>query len=418
MPMLTSEVMKQRSTTPVQRFFTAKPVLVAAAILMLAAVPFSIVPRVNANKYDDRITALQQQVDQYQAQADKLRQMGDTLANKLQQLASQIAAVQTQIQLSQAQYDTLQNQIKETEQKIKENQDALGATIADLYVDDSISPLEMLASSQNIGDYVDKQTYRSSVQDQLTQTIATIKALKAKLENDKKAVKEVLDKQTAQRNSLATIENEQQILLQKTRGEEAAYQQQVSGLKAEMAKEAELRRSYMQSLTSRGSGTSGIMGYGGGGGYQGLMPSGPFEFRNYSGNQGCSGGYPYCGAMDSYADPWALYNRECVSYSAWAASERFGKYVGSFAGRGNAYEWPITAARNSGATVDRTPEVGAVAILPPLANFSVIGHSMNVEAILGGGWVRVSQYNFGGTGEYSTMDIKASGVVFVHFKNK
>jgi surface antigen len=70
------------------------------------------------------------------------------------------------------------------------------------------------------------------------------------------------------------------------------------------------------------------------------------------------------------------------------------------------------------ATVDDVPEVGSVAILPPTPGFAPIGHAMVVESIQGGGWVHVSQYNFGGSHEYSTMDIATSGVVFVHFQNR
>jgi len=45
-------------------------------------------------------------------------------------------------------------QIADTEKKIKDNQDALGETIANLYVDGKISPLEMIASSKNVSDYL------------------------------------------------------------------------------------------------------------------------------------------------------------------------------------------------------------------------------------------------------------------------
>jgi surface antigen len=144
---------------------------------------------------------------------------------------------------------------------------------------------------------------------------------------------------------------------------------------------------------------------------------GAISFRNYSGNMGCAGGYPYCGAKDSSSDQWGLLNRECVSYAAWAAYNRFGKDVQNFAGAGNAYQWPSTTVR-MGAVTNGIPEVGSVAVAPPSAFAPVYGHVMVVEDVLGGGWVRVSQYNFGGTGEYSTMEISVSGLSFVHFRNR
>lgn len=392
--------MKQRSTTPVSKGFAAKSILVACAVLMAVATPMTMMPRAKADQYDDKINALQQQANQYQSQASSLGQQANTLQNKLDDLAGQKASVTAQIDISQAKYDKLQQQIVETQQKIKDNQDALGSTIANLYVDDSISPLEMLASSQNIGDYVDKQTYRSSVQDQLTKTISTIKDLKTSLENDKKSVKNVLDVQTAQRNSLVAIEAQQQVLLDQTKGQEAAYQQLVGSAKSQMAQVAAQQQAAISAAQRRGSNSS--------------FSVGALQIRNYSGNQGCSGGYRYCGGMDSFSDPWGLYNRECVSYTAQKVSDS-GRYIANFGGAGNAYEWPNTTLR-MGANVDNSPEVGTVAILPPIAGYSPIGHAMYVESVLGDGWVHVSQYNFGGTGEYSTMDIKASSVVFIHFR--
>lgn len=400
--MLKLNPMKHRSTTPVShKGLATKSLLVATAVLTAIAVPIASMPKAKADVYDDKMNALRQEAAEYQAQANQLHKEANTLANKIKELNARKAQVQTQIDLSQAKYNKLKKQIKETEQKILDNQDALGETIADLYVDNAITPLEMLASSQNIGDYVDKQTYRSSIRDSLTQTIDTIKDLKARLEKSKKSVKEVLDKQTAQRNSLAAIESEQKQLLQETRGKEAAYQAQVAKTKAQLQAVRDRQRAYYQSiLNSAGGGTSGVVG--------------SFQYSNWSGNQGCAGGYPYCGAQDSMVDPWGLYNRECVSYVAWALENRFGKYVAPFNGRGNAMDWPYSAPAYSGATRVYNPKPGDAVILPADGNFAPIGHAMIVESV-SGGTVHVSQYNFYGTGEYSTMDIQKSGVVFLRF---
>lgn len=398
--------MKRLSTTLVSKGLATKSTLVACAVLMAVAGPLSMMPKANADQYDDQINALQQQANQYQAAANEKQKQADTLANKLQDLANQKASVQTQIDLSQAQYNKLQDQIKQTEQKISDNKDALGSTIADLYVDNTISPLEMLASSKNIGDYVDKQTYQSSIQDTLTKTISTIKDLKTKLEGDKAAVKDVLDKQNAQKNSLVAIANQQQQLLDKTKGEEAAYQTQAAAAKTQLESVSAQQRAFYESLVSHGGASAGV--------------SGDFQYSNLTpsdGGSGCGGGgYPLCGPQDSYADQWGLYNRECVSYVAWALVNRFGKYVGHFGGAGNAYEWPSTAPRTSGAVRVYDPQPGDAVILPQSGSFAPIGHAMVVESV-NGSTVHVSQYNFYGSGAYSSMDIQNSGVIYLRFPN-
>jgi surface antigen/peptidoglycan hydrolase CwlO-like protein len=358
---------------------------------------------VHADQYDDQINAIQNQVDQYQLQAEKYHKKANSLQAAVDALTAEKNVIQAQLDLSQAKYNKLTSDIAKNQALLKTNQKALGNIIADLYVDDEISPLEMLASSKNVGEYMDKNTYQSSVRDTLNSTITTINTLKEKLERDQKEVKKVLDQQQAQQAALAAKEAQKQQLLNQTRGNESAYKQKVAEGQAQMAAVAAEQQAALARATGGGAYNYGTIG--------------SFQFRNYSGNMGCSGGYSYCGTQDTYSDPWGLYNRECVSYTAWASVNRFGKYVTNFAGAGNAYEWPSTTQR-MGAYTDHSPSVGSVAILPPTPGFSPIGHAMLVESIQGGGWVHVSQYNFGGTGEYSTMDIKSSGVVFVHFRNQ
>jgi peptidoglycan hydrolase CwlO-like protein/surface antigen len=358
---------------------------------------------VHADQYDDQINAIQSQVDQYQAQANQYHKKANSLQAAVSALTAEKNAIQAQLDLSQAKFDKLTSDIAKNKEQLKENQKALGTIIADLYVDGEVSPLEMLASSKNVGEYMDKNTYQSSVRDKLNTTISAIKSLKEQLEHDQKEVKKVLDQQTSQRAALAAKEAQKQQLLNQTRGSEAAYKQKVASGQAQMAAVAAQQQAALAQATGGGAYNYGTIG--------------SFQFRNYSGNMGCTGGYSYCGAQDSYSDPWGLYNRECVSYTAWAVVNRFNKYVTNFAGAGNAYEWPSTTS-SMGAYTDHNPSVGSVAILPPTPGFSPIGHAMLVESVQGGGWVHVSQYNFGGTGEYSTMDIKASGVVFVHFRDR
>src|SRR5690606_873907 len=165
---------------------------------------------------------IQKQIDQYQAQARQLSEKADTLKNKLAVLAKQKAIIQSQIEASEAKRKKLEQQIVETKEKIANNRDALGETIADMYLSDKISPLEMLASSNSIGDYVDKQEYRAEIRDNLTGTIDEIKQLQAELEEQKIAVERALLDQKNSRKALADKESEQQTLLAETRNSEAA----------------------------------------------------------------------------------------------------------------------------------------------------------------------------------------------------
>ena len=382
--------------------------LVGMAVLIAMAVPMSFGTKVYADRFDDQLRTLQSQANQAQAQADQFRAQADTLQNKLNQITAEKTALEAQIQVSQAKKVQLESDIAANTKKMQDTQSALGETLANLYVDGKVSALEMLASSQNIGDYIDKQSYRSTVRDQLKGSIDTIKKIKKQLEDDKKALEKVLSELDAQNQQLAAAQAEQQRLVDQTRGEEAAYQNLVNSTRSQMADISAQQRSYYQSLIASGKSGGGVVG--------------SFQYTNLSPNNGaggCSGGYPskWCAAQDTVVDDWGLYNRECVSYVAWALESRFGKYVGNFRGQGNAYQWPSAASAYSGAYRVADPQPGDVVVLPQSGSFAPVGHVMIVESV-SGGWMRVSQFNFYGTGQYSTMDVKNSGVILLRFKDR
>jgi len=401
--------MKLRSTTPASISFPGKIVLVSLALFMAVVVPVQIMTHTaSADEYDDKINALQSEVKQYQAESDRLSKEADTLQNELAKLSSEKAAIQTQIDLSQAQYDKLVADITATEKKIADNQDALGTTIANMYVDDDVTPIEMIASSGNISEFLDKQEYRASVRKELTATITKIKELKKTLSEKKVSVEDVLNKQKAQRNSLAANQAQQQSLLDQTKNQEAAYQSLISSNKQKMEEAVAAQKAYRASLNNGGYGAQSV-----------VTPSGAFSYTNWSGNQGCSGGYPYCGGLDAYIDPWQLYNQECVSWAAWRIYSGYGKAVSGFHGQGMAYEWPTSAQSFSGAYQVSSPQPGDAVVLPATPRFAPVGHLMVVESVNSSEYpVHVSQYNMYGSGEYSTMDIKNSGVIFMRFRDR
>lgn len=390
--MLGLKVMKQRSATPVTSGLLTKFALVAAAVVMAIATPIAMMPRVSARDYNAEIKAVQNLIDQYQTEAARLSNEAKTLANELAQLASEKAAIQAQVDLNQAKHDKLIVDIKANEVKIAENKEALGVTIADMYVDEGISPLEMLASSGNIGDYVDKQSYRSSINDQLQSTISTIESLKKELEQQKVDVERVLADQKAQREALAAKEGERQRLMDETKGQEQAYQSlsaQSESRKRQLESEqqAAIRAAY-------GSGSNAVAG----------DPS--------------KGGYPSKWANSDYYNPpvddWGMYARQCVSYTAWKVFQKNG-YMPYWGGRGNANQWPGNAMA-AGIPVDRTPRAGDVAVMMT----GQYGHVAWVESVNSNGTINISQYNeltSAGWGQYSERyNVSPSTYnYFIHF---
>lgn len=380
--MLNLKRMKQRSTTPVSASsLAAKSPLVASAIVMSMAAPMTFMTSVaNADRYDDQIRALRNEISGYQSHADNLGAQARSLEDELRTLDGQKATIQAQIKISETQYAQLQEQIKRLKKKIAENKEVLGDTLASLYADDRISPLEMLASSNNIGDYVDKQEYRSSLRDTLSKTIDQINRDKVALEKKKAETERVLEDQKSQRAQLVAKEQERQKLLADTRGQEEGYRSLMSQRDAQIQS---LQQQQAAELAARARQASSR-----GGGYT-------------ASSDGSNGGYPSVWAnapMNAFVDSWGMYTRQCVSYAAFKVQQAYGN-MPYWGGVGNANQWPGNA-RAAGIPTGTTPKAGSVGVV----SSGYYGHVAWVEAVYPNGKIRISHYNVNWNGSYAIWD--------------
>ena len=378
--------MKLRSTTPISDSLASRAALVAVAVLVAGSGVFALGSHVFARDYEAEIKAKEQEASKYNSEASRLGEMADNLQSELDKINGQITAIQGQIIDSQKKIDNLNAQIKRNEILIKQRRKAMGQVLADMHVDDQISPLEMLASSNSIGDYIDKQEQRSSLRTSLNGKIKEIKALQKKLEENKKLVENTLRDQEAQRNVLSSKQSEKAKLVADTKNDQNAYSALAQKRNSEVAKLREEQAA--ANRRALGNGVSIPGGIPGGGGYPGVWANAP---------------------LDAYVDPWGLYTRECVSYVAWKIHST-GRYVPHFGGAGNANQWPSTAARH-GISSGSTPKAGAAAVM----NIGYYGHVMYVESVNGDGTITVSDYNFAWDGLYRYYTRSASGLTYIYF---
>ena len=379
--------MKIRSTTPVSTSRATRAALVAVSAVVLGAGVFQLGPHVFARDYEAEINALNQQAQQAQNEANRLGTMAATLEEELGRINAQIDSIRAEIAKSQQKHDTLVAEIAKNKLAIEKNRKVMGKILSDIYLDDQISPLEMLASSKSIGDYVDKQEQRSSLRSSLNDKIKEIKALQAKLEENKKSVENVLKDQKAQQSQLASKQAEQAKLVNDTKNDQNAYAALATQRNNQAAKlrEEQLRENKRRFII--GAGSAGTGGY-------------PSAWAN--------------APLDAYVDPWGLYTRECVSYVAWKIHST-GRFVPHFGGAGNANQWPSTAARY-GIQSGWTPKAGAAAV----SMAGQYGHVMYVESVNGDGTITVSDYNRGWDGLYRGPDapgsrMSASGLIYIYF---
>lgn len=390
--------MKHRSTTPAKSL-TTKASLIAAAVLMAGSTPVALSSVAVARDYDAEIRAREQEASKYSNEAMKLGDVASSLEAALKDLRAQADAIQQSINQNEQKLAKLKKEIADNEKRITDNRDTLGQLLADMYVDDQITPLEMLASSKNLGDYIDKQEYRNSIQSALSQKIDAINKLQRKLEDQKKQVETVLKEQQVQREALNAKQQEQAKLIAETRNDEENYRKLAQQRNAEISNLREQQRAAnLAALQSAGKSSGG---------------------SNSGANTGAAGpglaiggGYPAQwanAAQDSIIDPWGMYNRECVSYVAFRISNS-GRHMPYWGGRGDAKQWP-SSARQDGIPTGSTPKAGAAAVLYG----GPYGHIMYVEAVNGDGTINVSDYNLGGDGKYHRYNRSAAGLTYIYF---
>lgn len=368
------------------------------AIVALFSVAAAGAPFVNASHLNGQINELNQLNSQNRDAQAVLEVEAANLSDKIARLQAEITGLERQISDNQAKNDAVQKEIVTAEVELQKQKDLLGQNIRAMYIEGDISTLEMLASSKDLSEFVDKQQYRNAVQDKIKVTLDRINALKLELKGQKDTLDKLIADQKEMQHQLDSQRAEQSRLLALNQSQQAAVEGQISQNNARIA---ELRRQQaIENARLFGGGTPGT-GANCGGGYPGSAP-GPW------GTWGCN--YP----IDNTIDNWGMYNRECVSYTAFKVANS-GRYMPYWGGRGNAKQWDDNA-RASGIPVDGSPRVGDVAI----SNAGTYGHSMYVEQVAGDGSIYVSDYNQQFDGKYreywiSAGTVRARGLVFIHF---
>lgn len=384
----------QRQTTGRRNQKRIKITILGAAVIFAVAGFAGIAgfSPVKARDYDAEIRALQKQIDSYNEKASELSAQADTLQGKISELQNQQAAIQAQIDLSSAEKAQLEQQIAETEARIKAQSKALSENLKSQYYSSQTSALDILMNSDSVSDYVDRQTRQQAMSDQITDTVKQIQEDKAELEKKKAEVEKVIERQNAQKQDLAESQAEQQALLDQTQGQEAKFRELTD---ANNAKIEQLRKEQAEEIARR------------------LQNSGNNPVYIYDG-AACGGGYPayLCNApKDALVDPWGMYSRECVSYTAFKVASTYGWPSYWTRGGNNANQWPGKADRY-GIPRGTTPKVGSVAVMMS----GYYGHVAWVEEVKANGRIVVSDYNHDNRGNYARYETSASAFdTYIYF---
>jgi peptidoglycan DL-endopeptidase CwlO len=431
-----------------QRFFNAKAklntfkqsntiirsVTLAAAIGVLG---FSVVQPTLAYAvdYDKKIKQLRNQNKKSEANRDGLAVKAETLEEKIASLQSSITTIEQGITENLAKIAHIQRQIAASEVAITNQRKVLGTNVKQMYIENQMSMLEQLATSKNLSHFVDREQSRITLQENINTALAELDTLKAEQKSQQQSAQQLVADQKAMRERTATDKKEVGRLLSMNKQEQSAYNQNIAvnsnkitdlqreqaaenerflreqAAAAKVARAAEARRQAEEASrraantreSNNNSSSSSVSSES-----SAPKPSAPAR----SGVKYVNGrNYPWANVYfpNSLSDPWGMYKRQCVSYTAWKVSAS-GRHMPYWGGRGNAKLWDDNA-RAAGIPVDNKPRVGDVAV----SNAGTYGHVMYVEAVHSDGTISISQYNASWTGTYSEARIYPGNLVFIHF---
>lgn len=367
--------------------------LFAVLALSILVTGGSVIQTVKADIYDQQIRALQGANNEAQNTANALREEANSYQDAINKLQLQIDGLLSQIAASQAEQARLQAEIAAKQAEIDRQRALLGEGIKTMYVDGQISTIEMLATSNNLSDFVDKEEYRNAVQKNIQDSLARIAKLQSELKQKEALVAQLLDSQRAQEAQLAADRRSQADMLAYTEAQKSQYDSQIA---ANSSRIGELRR-------------------------QQIIANARYNIGPAGTGANCGGGYPakWCEiGIDAVIDSWGMFNRQCVSYTAFKVQQDFlagrnSRPMPYWGGSGNANQWDDNA-RASGIPVDSNPTPGSIAI----SNAGTYGHSMYVEQVgtmNGQPAIYVSDYNQQWDGRYREYWRYTTGLVFLHF---
>lgn len=168
-----------------------------------------------------------------------------TLQSEVANYDRQIGSIQNSIYSSDREISRLAGDISTTEVKITEAEaqlktayDQLSEIVRVMYEEGQISNIELIAKSKNFSEFIDRSEYIETIQlkikdvaDKVVAIKSDLESKKKTLEDSKKKTEELKNQQLAQRSQVASQRTARDMLLQKTKGDEAAYQDLVKKIK-------------------------------------------------------------------------------------------------------------------------------------------------------------------------------------------
>lgn len=383
--------------------------LLALTGLMIAS--FVSMPLVHAltTEENQEKQRLEQEINTQQDTKKQLGVEASSISEAISKLQAQIATLQAQISDSEVRIADIQKQVNAAEDELAKQKRILGENIKAMYLEGQITTLEMLASSKDLSEFVDKEQYRNSVKDKIKTTLDKVTSLKHQLSAQKEEVERYLKDQEKARDQIAEQQTQQNSLLGLNQTQQAELTEQIKGNSARVA---ELNKKQVEE-NRRLLGGNIPAGVAGGGGYK--YGDAVCLYAGYA-DPPCreyDWGYPSATSPRNLFDEWGYGYRNCTSWVAFRVAQVKGYTPAGLSQLGNAKNWPS----NTSAKVSYgNPHGGNGASVAVTGG--TYGHVRFVENVYDDGSIEVSDYNLLGDGTYRRYPVSAataSTFTYIHF---
>jgi len=169
-------------------------------ILLVGAAPFWGLGKSTSDlerELQAQIEQLQREIAGYRSQIQSLYAQSESFKRDIQLFEAQIAKIQLQIKAVQLEIENnnrsisrLDKKIGSLDKKLQEKRQILSAYLRELYRQQKKSLVEFLFSQKDVSSFLASLQALENLQVKMQEDIASIKIIKARLENDKKLVEE------------------------------------------------------------------------------------------------------------------------------------------------------------------------------------------------------------------------------------
>ncbi len=194
--------------------------LIAAALILVV---FLAPQLANGATLQEQINSLNAEIKANQDAAAAKHSEAQTLQQAVNELNASINAAQASLNLTNLKLQQTQAEIDKANRDLDRQKNILKDNLRLVYKQGEISPLELIASSKNLSDFVAQSQYLNAIKNKINSNLKKIEQLKQELNSKQGELNALALQQKGQVDGIAQQRSQKANILAQTQGEESKY---------------------------------------------------------------------------------------------------------------------------------------------------------------------------------------------------